>query len=322
VLEALLRALHPIMPFITEEIWQRVAPIAGVAGETIMRAAWPSAADYPADAAATADVDWMKGVILGLRQIRGEMDISPARRLAPLVQGATVQDAAHFERHAALLGRLAGIDPVRVLTAGENAPPSAAAVVGQLTLLVPMQGLIDPAEELARLRRKRGKEPAGDHPRAGQAGKPELCEPCPARGGGHRTRAHRAVRKGEREPRAADCNSGGSRSDLRNGISPMSDLPAVLRTLDSIILGKSEALRLALTCLLARGHLLIEDVPGVGKTTLAHALAQVLGLAGSACSSPATCCPPTSSAFPSSIALHAAVRIPQGPGLHAAAAGR
>ncbi|MBK7116765.1 MAG: valine--tRNA ligase [Proteobacteria bacterium] len=157
VLEALLRALHPIMPFITEEIWQRVAPVAGVAGETIMRAAWPLAADYPADAAATADVDWMKGVILGLRQIRGEMDISPARRLAPLVQGATVQDAAHFERHAALLGRLAGIDPVRVLTAGENAPPSAAAVVGHLTLLVPMQGLIDPAEELARLRRKQEK---------------------------------------------------------------------------------------------------------------------------------------------------------------------
>ena len=157
VLEALLRALHPIMPFITEEIWQRVAPVAGVAGETIMRAAWPRAADYPADAAATADVDWMKGVILGLRQIRGEMDISPARRLAPLVQGATVQDAAHFERHAALLGRLAGIDPVRVLAAGENAPPSAAAVVGHLTLLVPMQGLIDPAEELARLRRKQEK---------------------------------------------------------------------------------------------------------------------------------------------------------------------
>ncbi|MCC6632523.1 MAG: valine--tRNA ligase [Gammaproteobacteria bacterium] len=157
VLEALLRALHPIMPFITEEIWQRVAPVAGVAGETIMRAAWPRAADYPADAAATADVDWMKGVILGLRQIRGEMDISPARRLAPLVQGATVRDAAHFERHAALLGRLAGIDPVRVLTAGENAPPSAAAVVGHLTLLVPMQGLIDPAEELARLRRKQEK---------------------------------------------------------------------------------------------------------------------------------------------------------------------
>jgi len=157
VLEALLRALHPLMPFITEEIWQRVAPVAGVAGDTIMRAAWPRAADHAADAAATADVDWMKGVILGLRQIRGEMDISPARRLAPLVQGATAQDTAHFERHAALLGRLAGIDPVRVLAAGETAPPSAAAVVGNLTLLVPMQGLIEPAVELERLRRKREK---------------------------------------------------------------------------------------------------------------------------------------------------------------------
>src|SRR6187399_1860229 len=59
----------------------------------------------------------------------------------------------------------------------------------------------------------------------------------------------------------------------------MNALPAVLRALDSVILGKSDALRLALSCLMARGHLLIEDVPGVGKTTLAHALAQVLGLA-------------------------------------------
>jgi valyl-tRNA synthetase len=157
VLEALLRALHPLMPFITEEIWQRVAPVAGIAGDTIMRASWPRAGDYPGDAAATSDVDWMKGVILGLRQIRGEMDISPARRLAPLVQGATATDAAHFERHQALLGRLAGIDPVRVLAEGETAPPSAAAVVGNLTLLVPMQGLIDPAVELERLKRKQEK---------------------------------------------------------------------------------------------------------------------------------------------------------------------
>jgi MoxR-like ATPase len=59
----------------------------------------------------------------------------------------------------------------------------------------------------------------------------------------------------------------------------MSPLPLALGTLDTIILGKGQALRLSLACLLARGHLLIEDVPGVGKTTLAHALAQVLGLA-------------------------------------------
>ena len=157
VLEALLRALHPLMPFITEEIWQRIAPVAGVAGRTIMLARWPAAADYSIDEAASADVDWMKGVILGVRQIRGEMDISPAKRLAPLVQGATPEDTARFGRHAALLGRLAGIDPVRLLGAGETPPPSAASVVGDMTLHVPMQGLIEPAAELARLRRKQEK---------------------------------------------------------------------------------------------------------------------------------------------------------------------
>jgi valyl-tRNA synthetase len=157
VLEALLRALHPLMPFITEEIWQRVAPVAGVSGDTIMQAQWPEAARFAADAGASADVDWMKGVILGLRQIRGEMDISPAKRLAPLVQGATPGDITRFTTHAALLGRLAGIDEARVLAAGETAPPSAAAVVGHLTLLVPMQGLIDPAAELTRLQRKQEK---------------------------------------------------------------------------------------------------------------------------------------------------------------------
>ncbi|MGC4027530.1 MAG: valine--tRNA ligase [Steroidobacteraceae bacterium] len=153
-LEALLRALHPLMPFITEEIWLRVAPLAGRGGRTIMLAPWPASADLSSDDAASADVDWIKGVILGFRQIRGEMDISPARRLSPMVSGATSEDARQFERHAALLGRLAGIDPPQLLAAGKAAPPSASALVGAMTLLVPMQGLIEPAAELARLRRK------------------------------------------------------------------------------------------------------------------------------------------------------------------------
>jgi valyl-tRNA synthetase len=157
VLETLLRALHPIMPFITEEIWLRVAPVTGVAGDTIMTAAWPDATALPTDAAASADVDWMKSIILALRQIRGEMDISPARRLAPVVQRATASDIDRFVRYEALLGRLAGIDGVRILAATEKAPPSATAVVGDMTLHVPMQGLIDPAAELVRLQRKREK---------------------------------------------------------------------------------------------------------------------------------------------------------------------
>ena len=157
VLEFLLRALHPVMPFITEEIWLRIAPVAGVAGESIMLAPWPDVADLAADPAALADVEWLKRVILGVRQIRGEMDISPARRLSPLVRDAVPSDCEQFARHAALLGRLAGIDAVRVLGADETAPASASAVVGNMTVLVPMQGLIDPAVELARLTRKQEK---------------------------------------------------------------------------------------------------------------------------------------------------------------------
>jgi valyl-tRNA synthetase len=157
VFESLLRALHPLMPFISEEIWRRVAPVAGIAGDSIMRAPWPDQAVFGSDAAALADVEWIKGVILGLRQIRGEMDISPARRLSPLVRDAVATDREQFARHAALLARLAGIDAPRILDAGAVAPPSASAVVGNMTVLVPMQGLIDPAVELVRLTRKREK---------------------------------------------------------------------------------------------------------------------------------------------------------------------
>jgi valyl-tRNA synthetase len=179
-LEALLRALHPLMPFITEEIWLRVAPLAGRAGATIMQAPWPAASQFAEDATADADVAWMKGVILGLRQIRGEMDISPARRLAPLVRGAGPDDAAQFRRHAALLARLAGIDPPRLLADGEAAPPSASAVVGTMTLLVPMKGLIDPAAELARLRRKLEKNAQEIHRARAKLGNPNFVNHAPA----------------------------------------------------------------------------------------------------------------------------------------------
>ena len=158
VLETLLRASHPLMPFITEEIWQRVAPLvpgampAGApAKTTIMLAAWPRAADFPADTAAEAELQWLMKVVLGVRQIRGEMDISPARKLPLLLQDATAADRELAQRHEALLLRLAGIEPPQALDPGEQAPPAAAAMVGNLTLLVPMAGLIDPVAELARL---------------------------------------------------------------------------------------------------------------------------------------------------------------------------
>jgi len=153
VLEALQRALHPLMPFITEEIWQRVAPLAGVAGESVMLQPYPAPADFPGDQQAERETAWIQAVVLGVRQIRGEMNIAPGRRIPVLLQDASAQDRAWSERHRAWLARLAGLASIRVLEAGERAPPSAAAPVGTLTVLVPMAGLIDAAAEAERLGR-------------------------------------------------------------------------------------------------------------------------------------------------------------------------
>jgi valyl-tRNA synthetase len=151
VLEALQRALHPFMPFITEEIWQRLAPLAGVGGESVMLAPYPRAADYPADEGAEREAAWIQAVVLGVRQIRGEMNISPARRIPLLLRDASAQDSAYAERHRALIARLAGLESLQPLAPGAPAPPAAVALVGTLSLLVPMAGLIDAAAEIERL---------------------------------------------------------------------------------------------------------------------------------------------------------------------------
>jgi valyl-tRNA synthetase len=150
VFETLLRLLHPLMPFITEEIWQRLAPLVGVRGKTIMLAPWPRAADFPRDADADAEIGWVRGVIEGVRQIKGEMDIA-MRRVPLLLAHAGQADLERLRRHAALLSYLAALTEIRVLAPGEAAPPAAVALLGELTLLVPMAGLIEPASELARL---------------------------------------------------------------------------------------------------------------------------------------------------------------------------
>jgi valyl-tRNA synthetase len=154
VLETLLRALHPIMPFITEEIWQRVAPLSGTEGRSVMLAPWPQSTDYPADEAAEQDVKWIQGFVLGLRQIRGEMDISPSRRLPVLLENASPRDLACVAAHRPLLEKLAGVEGLTPLDPAVAPPPSATALVGELRVLVPMAGLIDASAEAERLSRR------------------------------------------------------------------------------------------------------------------------------------------------------------------------
>lgn len=151
ILEALQRALHPIMPFITEEIWQRAAPLAGRAGPTVMLCAYPRAGEYAPDETSEREVGWIQALILAVRQIRGEMNINPSKRIPVLLKGATAEDRAHLAAHGPYLTRLAGIDSITVLGADEPAPQSATALVGELTVLVPMAGLIDANAEAERL---------------------------------------------------------------------------------------------------------------------------------------------------------------------------
>jgi valyl-tRNA synthetase len=154
VLETSLCLLHPIMPFITEEVWQRIAPLAGRTGATIMTQRYPLSDASKIDEAAEADIEWMKKFILGVRQIRGEMDISPGKPLPLLLQGATADDMARVARMRGSIEFLARIESLRFLANDENAPQSATALVGEMRLLVPMAGLIDKDAELARLARQ------------------------------------------------------------------------------------------------------------------------------------------------------------------------
>ena len=157
IMEALQRALHPLMPFITEEIWQRAAPLVGRSGATVMLQPYPQPAEFAPDETAEREVTWLQAFILAIRQIRGEMNIAPSRRIPVLLKGASENDKAYTERHRAYLERLAGIETLTVLEPGAPAPDSATALIGELTLLVPMAGLIDVAAEIERLTKQLAK---------------------------------------------------------------------------------------------------------------------------------------------------------------------
>ena len=151
VLEAWLRLLHPLMPFVTEEIWQKVAPLAGKSGPSIMVQPYPVSQAEKIDAAAEADIEWLKALILGVRQIRAQMDIPPGKVLPLLVQNAGTSDRERLQRLGDSVVFLARVEAPKLLAADEVAPESSTALLGEAKLLVPMAGLIDKKAELARL---------------------------------------------------------------------------------------------------------------------------------------------------------------------------
>ena len=157
VLEAVLRLAHPLMPYITEEIWQKLKGLAGVEGDSIMLQPYPIADESKVDEIAETDLNWVRGIIDGVRNIRGEMNISPGKPVPVLLKQGDTADRQRLNTNSQFLIKLAKLESITWMEEGAEAPLSATALVGELEVLVPMAGLIDKNAELGRLNKELGK---------------------------------------------------------------------------------------------------------------------------------------------------------------------
>ena len=168
-LEILLRLLHPFIPFITEELWQKVAPLLNRRGETIMLQSYPSVAEIAAMAGtdgvqgdwqvvvkdnspALAEIDWLKTFVLGVRRIRAERDIAPGKSLAIQVKGGTGQEREWLEKNVNNIRTLARVSAITPVAAEPD--DAVAALAGAMTILVPLADLIDPQAEAEKLEKQ------------------------------------------------------------------------------------------------------------------------------------------------------------------------
>ena len=151
VLEALLRLAHPIIPFITETIWQRVKTLKGITADTIMLQPFPAYDAEQVDAQALADLEWIKQAIIAVRNIRAEMNIAPGKPLEVLLRGADADAQRRVTENLSFIKSLARLDSITLLAGGDKGPVSVTKLVEGAELLIPMAGLVDKAAELDRL---------------------------------------------------------------------------------------------------------------------------------------------------------------------------
>jgi len=167
VLATLFKLLHPLMPFVTEELWLELAKRRGYASETVMLERFPEVGDFPIDAAAEEEIGWLKGFVGGLRQLRGEANLPRSATLTVLLADASVLDRERVTRHTSNLKKLGGIDRIDFVPAGMTVKGAATALLGALRILVPLAGLIDVDAERDRL----GKQLARTHDDLGKVQK-------------------------------------------------------------------------------------------------------------------------------------------------------
>ena len=157
VLEQSLRLAHPFLPFITEEIWHKVAPMLDIEGDSIMLQPYPAQDSSVIDAGVDAEIEWLKGVIVAIRNIRGEMNISPAKAIPVILSKGKSIDQQYLESNTQFLTKLAKLESISWLDKPEDAPLASTQLVGDMEVLVPMADLIDLDAEVDRLNKEIGK---------------------------------------------------------------------------------------------------------------------------------------------------------------------
>jgi valyl-tRNA synthetase len=152
VLERLLSLLHPLIPFVTEELWLSVSPRLEITEATIMLRPYPQAADFiVGHGDSQADIEWLKAMVTGLRKLRSELNVPPAKQVTLLLADGNANDRARVERFGQQLRFLNKLERIDFIADSTSAPACASAVVGELKLLVPLEGLVDLGAERARL---------------------------------------------------------------------------------------------------------------------------------------------------------------------------
>lgn len=157
VLDQILKLLHPIMPFITEEIWQRMTKLTSENADTIMLSQYPKVEEHLINAAVEDEIEWLKKMVQSIRTIRSEMSISPAKLIPLNVRNVSAMMKERIDKYMQTLLLLSKVTSVNVLDDNAHIPVSASAVVGDIELLIPMAGLIDKEAELNRLEKELAK---------------------------------------------------------------------------------------------------------------------------------------------------------------------
>ncbi len=180
VLETILRLAHPLIPYITEELWQQVAPLIGRGGDTVSKAPYPISDVSKVDTLAEADVEWMKSVIVAVRTIRGELNLSPGKEIPMMLAGGVSGDRDRLARLESLIVPLAKLSEIRFQDVNDPIPASSTQLIGQLEVHVPIAGLIDVEAEVTRLEKQVKKLEADIRGLGGKLNNPGFTNKAPA----------------------------------------------------------------------------------------------------------------------------------------------